>query len=376
MQGGSWKFEIDTDRIAWLTCDTPGASTNVLSAAVLQELAATLSEIAQLEPLGVVVRSGKRSGFVAGADIKEFLDLRTPGEAYALIRSGQQVLDKLENLACPSVAAIQGFALGGGLELALDCFQIGFVVAASPPSVESGGRQGARRSSGTVGPPEGKAVQNLEFAVGFALLDQGQRVDMQRAGGDPKAEVPLEEARDAVGVRNGVGQSEMRVKLVQHIRIAPGMEIVSLTRRQAFRPSVFPVGFDKGSAQTIKTADHSGLERSQFFQRALGLQSHKRKPMASFNDAHPELASVKWRVLACELGDAVEQSGGVEVQAERKRRLQGRVKAVASRVAGHAPPGVRWVAFEREPFTGRASDGVAADHVAAETPEVAFWRRR
>jgi 3-hydroxyacyl-CoA dehydrogenase/enoyl-CoA hydratase/3-hydroxybutyryl-CoA epimerase len=119
MQGGSWKFEIDTDRIAWLTCDTPGASTNVLSAAVLQELAATLSEIAQLEPLGVVVRSGKRSGFVAGADIKEFLDLRTPGEAYALIRSGQQVLDKLENLACPSVAAIQGFALGGGLELAL-----------------------------------------------------------------------------------------------------------------------------------------------------------------------------------------------------------------------------------------------------------------
>src|SRR6202044_2376328 len=165
--------------------------------------------------------------------------------------------------------------------------------AASPPSVESGGRQGARRPSGTVGPPEGKAVQNLEFAVGFALLDQGQRVDMQRAGGDPKAEVPLEEACDAVGVRNGVGQSEMRVKLVQHIRIAPGMEIVSLTRRQALRPSVFAVGFDKWGAQPIKTADDACLERSQFFQRALGLQSHKRKPMASFSDAHPEFASVK-----------------------------------------------------------------------------------
>src|ERR1700677_1725975 len=79
--------------------------------------------------------------------------------------------------------------------------------------------------------------------------------------------------------------------------------------------------------------------------------------MASFNDTHPELASVKWRVLGCELGDAVEQSGGVEFQAERKRRLQGRVKAVASRVAGNAPPGVRRVAFEREPFAGRASDG-------------------
>src|ERR1700733_14850730 len=98
--------------------------------------------------------------------------------------------------------------------------------------------------------------------------------------------------------------------------------------------------------------------------------------MASFNDAHPELASVKWKMVACELGDAVEQSGGVEVQAERKRRLQGRVKAVAPRVAGHAPPGVRRVAFEREPFAGRASDGVAADHVAAETPQVALRRRR
>jgi 3-hydroxyacyl-CoA dehydrogenase/enoyl-CoA hydratase/3-hydroxybutyryl-CoA epimerase len=119
MQGGSWKLEVDTDRIAWLTFDTPGTSTNVLSAVVLRELAAMLSEVSQAKPRGLVLRSGKRSGFVAGADIKEFLDLGTPEAAYSLIRSGQQVLDQLENLACPSVAAIHGFALGGGLELAL-----------------------------------------------------------------------------------------------------------------------------------------------------------------------------------------------------------------------------------------------------------------
>ncbi|HEY3852418.1 MAG TPA: 3-hydroxyacyl-CoA dehydrogenase NAD-binding domain-containing protein [Steroidobacteraceae bacterium] len=119
MPGGSWKFELDADRIAWLTCDSPGTSTNVLSAGVLGELSATLTELSGVKPLGVVVRSGKRSGFVAGADIKEFLDLRTPEDAYALIRGGQKVLDQLENLACPSVAAIHGFALGGGLELAL-----------------------------------------------------------------------------------------------------------------------------------------------------------------------------------------------------------------------------------------------------------------
>jgi 3-hydroxyacyl-CoA dehydrogenase/enoyl-CoA hydratase/3-hydroxybutyryl-CoA epimerase len=135
MQGGSWKFEIDADRIAWLTCDTPGASTNVLSAKVLEDLAAALSQIAQIKPLGVVVRSAKRSGFVAGADIKEFLDLRTPEEAYALIRNGQQVLDRLEELACPSVATIHGFALGGGLELALAAT---YRIGADDPSLSLG----------------------------------------------------------------------------------------------------------------------------------------------------------------------------------------------------------------------------------------------
>src|SRR5580693_3211793 len=118
-QPGNWKLEIDADRIAWLTCDVPGGSTNVLSSGVLQELAELLSEISRAKPVGVVIRSAKRSGFVAGADIKEFLDLRTPEEAYTLIRRGQQVLDRLESLECPSVAVIHGFALGGGLELAL-----------------------------------------------------------------------------------------------------------------------------------------------------------------------------------------------------------------------------------------------------------------
>jgi 3-hydroxyacyl-CoA dehydrogenase / enoyl-CoA hydratase / 3-hydroxybutyryl-CoA epimerase len=114
-----WKLELDADRIAWLTCDIPGTSTNVLSASVLKELAGKLTEIAAIKPVGVVVLSAKASGFIAGADIKEFTALRTPEDAYGLIRAGQLVLDQLENLPCPSVAAVHGFALGGGLELAL-----------------------------------------------------------------------------------------------------------------------------------------------------------------------------------------------------------------------------------------------------------------
>jgi 3-hydroxyacyl-CoA dehydrogenase/enoyl-CoA hydratase/3-hydroxybutyryl-CoA epimerase len=117
----TWSLEIDADRIAWLVCDTPGASTNVLSAPVLRDLAAQLEEIAAKPPAGVVIRSAKRSGFIAGADIKEFLKIRTPEEGYELVRAGQTVLQALEYLPCPSVAALHGFALGGGLELALAC---------------------------------------------------------------------------------------------------------------------------------------------------------------------------------------------------------------------------------------------------------------
>jgi 3-hydroxyacyl-CoA dehydrogenase/enoyl-CoA hydratase/3-hydroxybutyryl-CoA epimerase len=117
----NWSLEIDADRIAWLVCDTPGASTNVLSAPVLRDLATQLEQIAAKPPAGVVIRSAKTSGFIAGADIKEFLKIRTPEEGYELVRAGQTVLQALEYLPCPTVAALHGFALGGGLELALAC---------------------------------------------------------------------------------------------------------------------------------------------------------------------------------------------------------------------------------------------------------------
>jgi 3-hydroxyacyl-CoA dehydrogenase / enoyl-CoA hydratase / 3-hydroxybutyryl-CoA epimerase len=122
----TWSLEVDSDRIAWLVFDTPGTSTNVLSAAALRDLATQLDDIAVKRPAGVVIRSAKSNGFVAGADIKEFLKIRTPEEGYELVRAGQIILQKLQDLPCPSVAALHGFVLGGGLELALACtYRIG-----------------------------------------------------------------------------------------------------------------------------------------------------------------------------------------------------------------------------------------------------------
>src|SRR6185437_5735616 len=119
--GAAWRMERDGDGIVWLIADKPGTSANVLSSHVLRELDALLDRIALPPPRGVVVISAKKSGFIAGADIKAFTGLTSAEDAYRLIHAGQQVFDRLEALPCPTVAALHGFALGGGLELALAC---------------------------------------------------------------------------------------------------------------------------------------------------------------------------------------------------------------------------------------------------------------
>src|SRR5260221_3979448 len=116
---GRWAREATG--LACLTLDRPGTSANSLSRAVLVELGGLLRALHK-EPLrGLVVRSGKPSGFIAGADVREFTRFRSEADALETITTGQRVFDQLEALPFPTVAAIQGFALGGGLELALGC---------------------------------------------------------------------------------------------------------------------------------------------------------------------------------------------------------------------------------------------------------------
>jgi len=116
-----WKMDRDADGVVWLALDKPGTSANVLSSEVLIELGALVGGLAAAPPRALIVRSAKPSGFIAGADIREFTAFKGPEDAFALIRAGQGVLDRLEALPCPTIAAIHGFALGGGLELALAC---------------------------------------------------------------------------------------------------------------------------------------------------------------------------------------------------------------------------------------------------------------
>lgn len=116
-----WISETDDDGVVWLKIDKADSGANVLSGEVLLELNDLLEQLESDLPKGVVIYSGKRSGFVMGADVNEFTAIETPEQGYELIRLGQGVIDRLEALPCPTVAVINGFALGGGLELAMAC---------------------------------------------------------------------------------------------------------------------------------------------------------------------------------------------------------------------------------------------------------------
>jgi 3-hydroxyacyl-CoA dehydrogenase/enoyl-CoA hydratase/3-hydroxybutyryl-CoA epimerase len=116
-----WRLETRPDGIASLTFDLQGASANTLGSAAMAELNDCLAAIEESGTKALVIRSAKDSGFIAGADISEFSGLADLEQAYQLVRTGQKVFDRIESLPMPTVAAIHGFALGGGLELALAC---------------------------------------------------------------------------------------------------------------------------------------------------------------------------------------------------------------------------------------------------------------
>ncbi|WP_306599434.1 3-hydroxyacyl-CoA dehydrogenase NAD-binding domain-containing protein [Geothrix sp. 21YS21S-2] len=116
-----WRGEAGEDGILDLVLDRAHASANTLSAEVLEELDRVLDRVAAGAWKGLVLRSGKAGGFIAGADVSEFGGLAEAGEASARIGRGQGVFAKLEALPLPTVALVHGYCLGGGLELALAC---------------------------------------------------------------------------------------------------------------------------------------------------------------------------------------------------------------------------------------------------------------
>jgi 3-hydroxyacyl-CoA dehydrogenase/enoyl-CoA hydratase/3-hydroxybutyryl-CoA epimerase len=108
--------------IARLVIDLPGEPVNKITRELRDELDAAFSTVAGDAAIhGVVLLSGKADTFIAGADIDEFVGLETWDQAYALVRAGQALINRIPSIGKPVVAAIHGACLGGGLEAALAC---------------------------------------------------------------------------------------------------------------------------------------------------------------------------------------------------------------------------------------------------------------
>ncbi len=144
------------DRIAIITIDH--APVNALNNTVLDELTGAVDEIvADPNVKAAIITGAGQMAFVAGADINEFTKLTTPESAREFIAKGQSTFNKIENSPKPFIAAINGVALGGGMELALACHMriAGDRVRLGQPEINLGiipGWGGTQRLTRIVGP--------------------------------------------------------------------------------------------------------------------------------------------------------------------------------------------------------------------------------
>ncbi|MFA5914428.1 MAG: enoyl-CoA hydratase-related protein [Burkholderiales bacterium] len=177
------------EEFAVITLNRPEAL-NALSAAVLRELAQAFEEVAAGDARALIVTGAGSKAFCAGADIKE-LTGRSLSEQRRDAAFGQAVLARLDELPMPSVAAINGYAFGGGLELALACtFRLAVPAAKMAlPEIKLGlipGYGGTQRLPRVVG--EARA---LELILSGRTLDaeEAQRIGLVHrvVEGDPVA---------------------------------------------------------------------------------------------------------------------------------------------------------------------------------------------
>ncbi|HEY0556588.1 MAG TPA: 3-hydroxyacyl-CoA dehydrogenase NAD-binding domain-containing protein [Thermoanaerobaculia bacterium] len=113
-------LEVGADRLATLTFDSPDKKVNVFTRGAFQELEAMLQELGGRKDIGaLILLSGKPGSFIAGADVEEIARVTDPVEAEAGSRIGHRLFSAWEALPFPTIAAIRGVCLGGGLEISL-----------------------------------------------------------------------------------------------------------------------------------------------------------------------------------------------------------------------------------------------------------------
>src|SRR4051812_14521266 len=171
-----WRWETDRQGLAWLTFDKQGESANTFSREALEELSLALDDVKKQNPKGLIIRSAKDS-FIAGADIQEFANFKSAEDAISFTRLGWDTFQKLHDLPFPTTAMVNGFCMGGGMELSLSCR---YIVALDDPKTRFAQPE---VMVGVI--PAWHAMEWLPPRVGAAaaldLLLTGKSVDAKRA---------------------------------------------------------------------------------------------------------------------------------------------------------------------------------------------------
>jgi 3-hydroxyacyl-CoA dehydrogenase/enoyl-CoA hydratase/3-hydroxybutyryl-CoA epimerase len=179
--GAPVHMDVEENGIAIIRLNQPGKPVNVISAALVAAMDDILRRIEEGEQDGSIraaaILSEKKGTWIAGADIEQFKDFKTAADGEAASRAGQQLLNRLERLRVPVVAAIDGAALGGGMEVALACT---YRIASDSPKTKLGLPE---VNLGIV--PGAGGTQRLPRLVGLRtaldLMLTGKQLDGRRA---------------------------------------------------------------------------------------------------------------------------------------------------------------------------------------------------
>lgn len=240
-----WKLNREDSGIVIALLDRAGESSNALSAEVLIEFASILDQLDISPPKGLIVRSGKEAGFIAGADVGEFSKLDTPEKGMALVRHGWDLFNRLAGVKYPTLALVRGHCLGGGLELALACR---YLLAVDEPGTKIGlpevmlgifpGWGGMSRLPRRVGP-----------AAALDMMLTGKGIDARRAKKMGLADecVPPRVMEMAARQLLLSGQARRQLPLLQRLLNGPLKSVVANGARKQVarkaRPEHYPAPY-------------------------------------------------------------------------------------------------------------------------------------
>jgi 3-hydroxyacyl-CoA dehydrogenase/enoyl-CoA hydratase/3-hydroxybutyryl-CoA epimerase len=293
-----WKLQRDEDDVLWLVFDKSGASANTLSQDVLLELDDVLGKIESETAKGLVLRSAKPAGFIAGADIGELRETKTSADIAARLTRAHEIVDRLDKLKLPTIAVIHGYCLGGGLELALACdYRIAIEDASLGfPEVLLGLHPGL---GGTVRAP--RLINPLE-AMAMMLTGRSARAGRAKSLGLVDAVIQERHVRAAVKAAVAGELKTRRSKLlVSAFRLGPARALAAKRMRSQARAKApaesYPAPYALIDAWEAHGGDARAMQKAEidsFSQLVVGTTAQNLIRVFGLREKLKSLTDGKW----------------------------------------------------------------------------------